>query len=425
MRIAVYFPNATLNHLDYSKPEIGNPGMSGTLFEIALLISLYPRMFPDVEFYQFSEIDSLIDSCPFIVVQNRIDAALTAQKLCIDLLLINTTNSSEFLNAIKTYKVRTVFWGQNYYFADLCDAITSNEYIVHNVFCSKQFYDRYIDHDLIKKSSYIFNIVIPSKNKIKPQFDEPIEITYIGSIIPSKGLHLLTRSWSYILKRFPHAKLNIIGSAKLYDSTTQLGRYSLAEPEYETKLIRHLVKADKSLNSVRIHGVLSESELTEVLKKTWIGVPNPSARTETFCVSSTDFQKNGIPVVVKAKNGMLDTMIPNTTGLTFNYNFQLKLKIVELLKTKQKIKRFSDNGPIFISSTFDSSSIINKWNSLFVALNQGNKPSYIKPANYYNNNLKYMRIIFRCLRFDLKINFLPSVIVLETLIYKLINSFIK
>jgi hypothetical protein len=71
---------------------------------------------------------------------------------------MNTTNSQEVHIAVEELKVKTIFWAQNYYFADLCNRIHRNRYIVQNVFAGRQVYDRYIDHDIINKSTYIFNM---------------------------------------------------------------------------------------------------------------------------------------------------------------------------------------------------------------------------------------------------------------------------
>ena len=89
-----------------------------------------------------------------------------------------------------------------------------------------------IDDDVITKTSYIYNMVDCKKLQIREtKFQK--EVTYIGSLIREKGFHVLAKAWKDVLKEVPDAKLNVIGSGKLYNRGSQLGKYGIADKEYE------------------------------------------------------------------------------------------------------------------------------------------------------------------------------------------------
>jgi hypothetical protein len=176
--------------------------------------------------------------------------------------------------------------------------------------------------------------------------------------------------------------------------------------------------ADKTLDSIFFHGILGEKEKSHVISYTSIGIPNPSARTETFGISSTDFQKMGVPVIVKAKNGLLDTIAPNVTAATFTFNFQLKYKIVSLLKNKRLMDNLGQAGPNFVYKKFNPEKLINEWNELFENLYNSSTVRYKHLINFPMNNFKLVRLINSFLRFKINLRFLPSVITIESYIWK-------
>ena len=74
-------------------------------------------------------------------------------------------------------------------------------------------------------------------------------VVYIGSIVPLKGVHLLTRVWKKVLSSVPDAQLFIIGSGKLYDSKAKLGPFGIAEIFYEKKLLKHILSQTQQIDS--------------------------------------------------------------------------------------------------------------------------------------------------------------------------------
>lgn len=422
MKIGVYFPNKSFEHLDYSTPSVNNPGIGGIGYQFALFIENYPIHFNNDKIVQLVEVTSKISSSESIIVLNDVDAVKKASEIKCDIFLISSNVSKAALIEIEYNSLKTIVWGHNYYFYDQVKMLWENSYVVRNVFCGRQFYDRYIDHEINFKSTFVYNMV-PSHEDTRKlnNFNYP-EITYIGAVIPSKGLHILTKNWKYIQRKFPNARLNIVGSGALYDSSTRLGPYGLAEENYEKRLIHDLKSANENLDNVMLHGVIGTKEKNAILNKTTVGIPNPTARTETFPISSTDFQNYGVPVLVKKKNGLLDTVIPDITGLTFGFNYEFKYKLVKLIRNRTLNETLSQNCKNFIQKSCDIQTAIYKWNVILIESVQNVPVSYQPPRSFYRNNLKFIRIVNRVLRFKFKLKFIPSLIYVESKIYLFVKK---
>jgi glycosyltransferase involved in cell wall biosynthesis len=393
MKIGIFFSNKSINHLDYSTPEIVNPGISGTMIQVALLIKLYPLYYPEAELIQFTDAKSKLISARNVIVSDEIDAIRQASFHDVDFFIMNTTNSQEVHSAIEEFKLKTIFWAQNYYFADLCNRIHRNRYIVQNVFAGRQVYDRYIDHDIIIKSTFIFNMSsTPPVSRISVDFHSP-NITYIGAIVPSKGFHVLAKIWPKIIRKYPTAVLNIIGSAGLHGYKSGLGTLGIADEDYEQKIRHYLTGKDGVLlESVKIHGLIGQKLKSDIINRSIIGVINPTGRTENCPVSGIDFALHGVPVVTKYKNGSIDVLLNKSTGLFFYFDCFFKRKIFTLIENKNLNDFLSINASLFAKKRFDQSVIIREWNKLFTNVYNGELPEYISPTDHFLVTFKLLEL---------------------------------
>lgn len=370
---------------------------------------------------QFSPKESKLKSSHNAIVQNESDAISSLNELGIDIYITTICNNIEIITLLNKTNVKIIFWVHNYLFYNAIKTINSLKNEFRIVFCGKQFYDRYIDHPIIESSAYIYNMIPKIKNSYTHISDEKFNITFIGAIIPSKGFHYVAKAWKKIIKKIPNAKLYVIGSGALYSSKIALGKYSLAEEPYESYIINHLISADSDLNSVEFCGVLDEKKKREVISKTQIGIVNPSARTETFGISSTDFQQQNVPVVIRKKNGLLDTFSPNVTGLGFNFPSLIHRPIIKLYKNKSLRDNLASNGAMFINEKFQIEESILKWLQLLFDLENSKKPNYSPPNDFIFNNFKFIRIFNRILRLNLKMKIIPSIIEVESKVYDIIK----
>lgn len=239
------------------------------------------------------------------------------------------------------------------------------------------------------------------------------QVTYIGSIIPSKGFQVLAKAWKIILEQVPDAELNVIGSGKLYNRNAKLGRYGIAEEKFEQLFMPFLTdEKGEILPSVHFLGVMG-AEKNDIIVKSSVGVANPTGRTETFGISALDFESRGIPVVTIAKNGFLDTVIDHKTGLLVKKTNELASAIITLLLDNELNTKYGKNG-IKFTKKFMPKKIIPEWAKLFELIINDKKIPYRPPVNFKENNLKWLRIINHDIKSTLHIKKGISVISVET-----------
>lgn len=156
----------------------------------------------------------------------------------------------------------------------------------------------------------------------------------MGAVIPSKGLHLLAKAWPEVKKAVPDAELFVIGNGNLYSrnkDTSGLGALGLAEKDYEQMFSKYITEDNKLSEGVHLLGVLGK-EKYDVLAEMKVGVPNPSGRTETFCICAVEMQMMGARIVSKRCAGYLDTVY---NGILYDNSRELAGCIIsELLAEK-------------------------------------------------------------------------------------------
>lgn len=421
MKICIYIDNEGIKDVDCRKLTLGNPGIGGTEYCILLLAQIYKKYYPDNELCLIVSKNGLLPNVDSIVVQNDLmNVPKTAKNLKADILVVSSLYRGvplpeRFFENITKEKICTVTWGHNFYLSDYCKLLANCEYVKANVFVGRQQYDRYIDHKIIKKSTYIYNMYPIGKklqinNRMKPV------VTYIGSLVPAKGFQVLASVWKDILQKVPEAELNVIGSGKLYSRNARVGTYGIADQDFEKQIMPGLTDENGDiLPSVHFLGVLG-TEKYDVINASSVGVVNPTGRTETFGISALDFESIGVPVVTIAKGGFLDTVKDRETGILVRKPRQIVEAITELLKDHETNQKYGVAG-ITLTEQFRPEKIIVQWDELFRKVYNDEKLEYIVPDSFINTNLKWLR------KFNHSIHAPFSVIGFETFARNMLRRF--
>lgn len=395
MKIGIFFDDGGYEGRDLSAPGSGNPGIGGTEYCIVMLMH-YLSMDEKYQVicYHLRQ-NQLPPKVAERLVESQRKAVEAAAEEQVDVLITNRPLEKQVFDAIDRYRVKTISWAHNYLIGELVKLHEQSRYIKRVVFVGRQAYDRYIDCPLIRKADFIFNMV-PSQPGQKRESRPRNVVTYTGSLIYDKGFHVLAKSWKSVLKQVPDAQLHVIGSAKVYDEGSPVGRYGIAEPEYEDLFMPYLTdEAGRLLPSVLFHGALG-TEKNEIYKITKVGVMNPSSRTETFGLSAVEMSLLGIPVCAGGKNGLPDTVVHGQTGLVSNSAAGLSRNIVKLLKDDSLNNAMGEKG-IAYAQRFAPEKIILDWKRVIDQVCHDTPPTYHKPENHYLNNMKWVRILNRSL----------------------------
>ena len=372
-RLAFFLENESLTSIDWRYITDGNPGVGGSeytitltaymltiraKYDITLIVQKKSSFPPELKISYANNLHEAINFCHLKKIkylafkeQPRWIKEKNLKKIPQDVNLIiwcHTFISSSQLN----------FYSQ----------IPS----VKSVICvGREQADLYRDHKLFNKIDYIYNgfpIVSKKPNKFSPITQRKNIVTYIGSIVPFKGFHLLAKAWPIILKEVPDAQLYVIGSGQVYNDNKQMGKYGIAEESYEKIFMPFLVNANgEILSSVHFMGRMG-AEKAQIISETKVGVPNPSGDTETFGIGAIEFEIMGCEVVTRRCCGYLDTVYNKQNLYKSRKAKTLAKYVIKALKNPTiQTEEFYHN----IKQKFDIQQSILEWEKLFESLENG------------------------------------------------------
>ncbi|MGU8763723.1 glycosyltransferase family 4 protein [Clostridium perfringens] len=419
MKILFYLDNSGREELDYSNPELGNPGVGGTQFMIWSLVYFLKKYNKNLNIsLAANNIKRMFNTVDLYEVKNIEDAIELANKNKFDILILRGPILNEDIYIkIEKLKVKTIIWTHNFDVPISAKLVSKYKYIVRNVCVGKEQYDRLRDHEVFKKSTYIFNgLDFSIYEKKKEKNNKDINICYVGSLVKDKGFHKIAKVWSQLNLKDSRYKLMVIGNGKLYNSKKQMGKYGIAEGDYEKKFLKYIVDENGYIKKdITFYGVLGNDEKINVMSKADIGIANPTGKSETFCIVAVEFQALGIPVISAKKNGLLDTIKNNKSGILVKNNFQLYKSIVKLGENQKYREEMGNYGFRYVRENFNMEKIAKKWLEIFEEVYYGKENINDLQFNNIFSNLKIIRELNRKLK-------LPSLITYRYFIESIIRK---
>jgi glycosyltransferase involved in cell wall biosynthesis len=407
MKVGFYLRNQSVSEVDLSQPEKGNPGVGGTQFNFVTLPYYLQKYNPtDVTSCIYANVsDRLPESVEHRTASKATDAAHRAKEDGCDAFVFRPTESTRsqgLTEALEDLRLKGIAWGHNVPLSlPHMDALASSPAVRRFVVVGRERLDQIRDHALFQKSRCIYNGFDPRPYIPKgTETDSTPTVTYVGSLIPVKGFHLLAEAWPSVAQRVPDAELVVIGSGRLYDRDAELGKWEIASEEYEQRFRPFLSdQAGNPLPSVHFKGTLGTEKIL-LLQQANVGVVNPTGATENCPGSAIEFQAAKTPVVSIAEWGLLDTVKHEETGLLVSQPDPSLIAdaIVRLLLNTNEQKEFGVRGLQFVKDTFDQEVICTQWCELFGRV-QHDRPPIPEPIQqnlFYND--KWLREVLRLLK---------------------------
>lgn len=415
IKLGIELPDKSVYGIDMTNIKDGNPGVGGSEYLFALLGTYLKDEANNIDIciYHYSDNDL---SEKNKIITDEFSMLQQMEEDNIDVFIYQVNKSPEWYKALRETGLKAMAWAHIYlaYYEQREMIATDN--IKRVVFVGKEEYDAYIDSDLIDKSTYIYNM-LNTKKEARERVVSDKEVTYVGSLVPAKGFHVLAKVWDKVLEKVPDAKLNVIGTGRVYDRNAKLGKYGIAQDDYEQLFMKYLTTSDGSINpSVCFLGLLGD-EKEEVFYRTMVGVVNPTAITETFCMSAVEMELVGVPVVSRKKWGLLDTVINNKTGFLFRSESEFVDDIVTLLNDKKLNFQMGDDARAFVKNSFEASAIVKRWKEEIEAVYLGEIPEYLPVQGNLLNDNKWIKQCIRFIRFTLHIKIFPD--------YEKIKNFLR
>ncbi|MEN8446887.1 MAG: glycosyltransferase family 4 protein [Cyanobacteria bacterium J06555_13] len=396
MRIGFYIQNKGYPDADVRFPERGNPGIGGTQFTTVSLAYYLKKYYSDrLEIVLLVNAGGLFpEGLDICCADDVVDAlAKSEQENCDIFVFKSCPGDHGIYKALENSTVKSIARSNNFPGVPGLRRISESPQIKSHVCVGHEQLDVLRDHAVFKKSTVIFDLFNSSNFKPAPDIVKTSDtVVFLGSIIPPKGFHKLAEAWPKVLKHKPDAKLIVIGSGKLYNRNSRLGKWKVAEESYEANCIRPFL-ADEQGNvhpSVHFAGLLGEEKI-EILQHADIGIVNPTGLTEVCPGSALEIQSCGTPVVSIAKQGLLDTVVHNETGLLGKRYKDLANNIVYLLENPEVAKKFGENGMAFVDNKFSEHKIARQWFDLFVMVCKDRLPIQQPLKDNYFYRLKLLR----------------------------------
>ncbi|MGV2831688.1 glycosyltransferase family 4 protein [Myxosarcina sp. GI1(2024)] len=427
IKVGFYLQNQGCSDVDLRYPERGNPGVGGTQFTTIATAYYLDKYYGDrVEpILLANSLELLPPSLKTYHVEGDLDAVAKSETLECDILVFRSQiGNHPIYDRLEKSKLKAIARSNNTPDCRGLERIANCPQIKAHVCVGHEQLDLLRDHQIFAKSIRIFDLFsfenfVPKQEIIK----EGNKVVFLGNIIPPKGFHHLARVWPSITKKSPDAKLIVIGSGQLYDRVSKLGKWGIAEENYEKQYIRPFLsdKNGKIMKSVYFAGLLG-TEKIEILQNADVGVINPSGFTEVCPASALEIQACGTPVVSGAKWGLLDTVLHKQTGLLGNNDRELRQNILYLLNNPTVARELGANGIDFVKNNFSPQLITKQWLELFVDIcnDKPPQPQSMKPNYYYN--AKFVRENMRKLKYWVPLlRKLPAVVEVKSLILKAIG----
>lgn len=365
MKIAFYLSNKYISSIVASEIENGNPGIGGSEYS-ALLISTILSRRKNLEIVLLcDEPGKFPNVLQWIPCANLSGAIKYYKRNGFDFLVVD----AKFLEkniVLRFYNVRFVAWANCFIAEDMLRFYANQPNICKIVNVGKEQYELTNNLPIYKKSCYIYNAV-PTDflenyiQSLKPNILREPNVVYIGSLIPSKGFHLLAKAWPKVISKMPSAKLYVIGSAKLYSRNSRLGNWGIASKKYEDTFMQYLTNDGELLKSVHFLGILG-NEKYDVLGNCKVGVPNPSGISETFGYTAVEMQIMDCLVTTIKCPGYIDTVFDKKN--LYETPDKLSENIIRLLNSNEDVYR---NVMKYISK-FSPNIIVKEWEEFFLSL---------------------------------------------------------
>lgn len=430
MKIAFFLDNTHLQNIDFSSPEKGNPGTgAGTYLHAAIPYFLNKNHNQNIEAIILApNTDKLPSNVTSYKTKDIIDAASKSKEIGADFFVFRPRRDEEkgILDHIDKIQMPSIGRAALTPHVKHLRKMAKSKYFKSLVCVGREQYDYLMDCSIAPKLAYIDNgIHIDScyQDQLNNTEKDNNLVVYMGALVPVKGFHQLAQAWSKVIKKFPNAKLSVIGSVKMYGENEKVGPLGVAHENYEREQIIPYLCDDKGNlhKSVTFHGKLGKEKF-DIMQKALVGVANPTGQTETCCVSAVEMSACKTAVVSGAYYALLDTVLHNKTGLLGRGVNDLTNNICACLKNPKMAKKLGEEGYLRAQSKYDFSVVIPLWVQLFKDLNKYEKPTKVKgKIKNITRHYKLLRLINRPIQKTLgRFITWPSILEIQTFVYKIL-----
>lgn len=417
IKVAFYLNNN--NSVDCSNIVNANPGLGGSEYLLILVSTLLSERYEDLQITLYSNYRGILPKVlTSVACKSFPEFVKKAQQNAEDYCVVNYTSVDNYV--VKQYKnLNFIIWCHNFVSWRDLDFFAKQHNVFRLICVGREQLDLYRDHPAFVKSDYIYNAI--PVNSLKRNYHEHIEykdrknnVIYIGSLIECKGFLYLAKAWKNVLKVFPDANLYVIGKGNLYDEKAKLGKYGIAEEQFENSFMKYLSDKNGLLKSVHFMGIMGEEKF-DLIKQCKVGVPNPGGVTETFGLTAVEMEAMGCKVTTIECPGYLDTVFDKE--LLYHHTNELSKYIIKCINESKD----DDMDSVWMSITdnFSIEVVLPMWHKLFKE-SSDSVNVYLHEDRFmlYNEQYHFKRIKEKLRRIKQQYRLFEFLPALERILYK-------
>jgi glycosyltransferase involved in cell wall biosynthesis len=181
----------------------------------------------------------------------------------------------------------------------------------------------------------------------RPPLSDPPTIVFAGRLVREKGVDVLVRAFSTVVRELPEARLLLAGDG----------------PERDR--IRALIDAGLSAN-VTVLGQTPHGELERISEKAWVQVV-PSLFDEPFGIVATESMMRGTAVVASRSGGLAEIVGDGQTGLLVPPGDPAALAgaLIELLSNRPLAEAMGREGREVVLKHFTEDRFVDEFEQLY------------------------------------------------------------
>ncbi|WP_281996157.1 glycosyltransferase family 4 protein [Ruegeria faecimaris] len=374
MKIGLYLENGGISGVDLSHPWRGNPGIGGTEFNFVTLAQAFADRFRSLGItptLYANNPANLPKDIRAVQAPDCLTAVRMAESDGATAFLWRPTvrpDTDALTDALPDLRLSLFVWAHNTPRLQLLRRFAESDAVAAFVPVGIEQARLIGEHPIQMKTTVISNgFHNPAFAAGNVEKDSDL-IVYLGAMIPVKGFGVLARAWPRVVAAHPAARLAVIGSARLYRRENPVGAWGLADERFEADQIRpHLAGPDgRPHPSISFLGVLGTEKIA-LMRRAGMGVVNPSGRGENCPGSAIEFLAAGTPVVSIAREGLLDVVTHEKTGLLGTEEDDLAENLLTLLNEPGRAAALGAEGPADIAARFNYDKICAAWADLLTA----------------------------------------------------------
>ena len=161
MNVVVVFDDSKYNNMDFRAPFEGNPGIGGTEYCFTMLIYYLAKTNTNNTIYVLHRNKSNIFNDDVKQIFYDVGNWKVLWNIDIDILIFRAGwhKTDGLISVIRQLDAKMVAWAHNFLSYNEANQLAKNDKISRVIFVSRQMYEHYIDHEIINKAEYIYNML--------------------------------------------------------------------------------------------------------------------------------------------------------------------------------------------------------------------------------------------------------------------------